>query len=67
MPDELGHTGAATDPAAVTIHYHSDRDGYIYIGESFGNIGLSSPNTGEVYGALTFGPVTGKVSVSVRT
>jgi uncharacterized protein (TIGR02001 family) len=39
--------------------------GYIYLGENFGNIGLPSPNTGEVYGALTFGPVTGKVSVSV--
>jgi uncharacterized protein (TIGR02001 family) len=39
--------------------------GYIYLGENFGNIGAPSPNTGEVYGALTFGPVTGKVSVSL--
>jgi uncharacterized protein (TIGR02001 family) len=38
--------------------------GYIYIGENFKNIGMESPDTGEVYGALTFGQFTGKVSLA---
>ncbi len=37
---------------------------YVYIGEKFHNIGLANPDTGEFYGALTYGPFTGKVSIS---
>ena len=41
--------------------------GYIYLGEKFKDIGLKSPNTVEVYGALTYGVFTAKVSVSGTT
>jgi uncharacterized protein (TIGR02001 family) len=37
---------------------------YVYLGEKFHNINLSNPDTGEVYGALTYGVLTGKVSIS---
>jgi len=37
---------------------------YVYLGEKFHDIGLSNPDTGEVYGALTYGVFTAKVSVS---
>ena len=37
---------------------------YVYLGEKFHNIGLSNPDTGEFYGALTYGVFTGKVSIS---
>ena len=37
---------------------------YVYLGEKFHNIGLANPDTGEFYGALTYGVFTGKVSVS---
>ena len=41
--------------------------GYIYLGEKFNEIGLKSPNTVEVYGALTYGVFTAKVSVAGTT
>jgi uncharacterized protein (TIGR02001 family) len=41
--------------------------GYIYLGEKFKDIGLKSPNTVEVYGALTYGVFTAKVSVAGTT
>ena len=37
---------------------------YVYLGQKFHDIGLSNPDTGEFYGALTYGVFTGKVSVS---
>jgi uncharacterized protein (TIGR02001 family) len=37
---------------------------YVYLGEKFHNIGWSNPDTGEVYGALTYSVFTAKVSVS---
>jgi uncharacterized protein (TIGR02001 family) len=37
---------------------------YVYLGEKFHNIGWSNPDTGEFYGALTYGVFTGKVSIS---
>ena len=38
--------------------------GYIYIGQKFKEIGNENPDTVEVYGALTYGVFTGKVSIS---
>ena len=64
-PVEWDVYGGLKGNVAKDVAYDVGVLGYIYIGESFGNLGLSSPNTGEVYGALTFGPVTGKVSVSL--
>lgn len=37
---------------------------YVYLGQKFHDIGLSDPDTFEVYGALTAGVFTAKVSVS---
>jgi uncharacterized protein (TIGR02001 family) len=37
---------------------------YVYLGEKFHDIGLANPDTGEFYGALTYGVITGKVSIS---
>ena len=37
---------------------------YVYLGQKFHDIGLSNPDTGEFYGALTYGVFTAKVSVS---
>jgi uncharacterized protein (TIGR02001 family) len=37
---------------------------YVYLGQKFHDIGMSNPDTGEVYGALTYGVFTGKVSIS---
>jgi uncharacterized protein (TIGR02001 family) len=39
---------------------------YVYIGgaDAFHKIGAADPNTGEIYGALTYGAFTGKVSVA---
>jgi uncharacterized protein (TIGR02001 family) len=39
---------------------------YVYIGgaDAFHKIGAADPNTGELYGALSYGPVTGKVSIA---
>ena len=37
---------------------------YVYLGQKFHQIGLANPDTGEVYGALTYGVFTGKVSIS---
>ena len=37
---------------------------YVYLGEKFHDIALANPDTGEVYGSLTWGPFTGKISVS---
>jgi len=64
-PVEWDLYGGLKGPIAKDLSYDVGVLGYIYIGEDFNNIGLSSPNTGEVYGALTFGPITGKVSVSL--
>ena len=39
---------------------------YVYIGgaDAFHKIGAADPNTGEIYGALTYGMWTGKVSIA---
>jgi len=39
---------------------------YVYIGgaDAFHKIGAADPNTGEFYAALTYGVVTGKISVA---
>jgi uncharacterized protein (TIGR02001 family) len=39
--------------------------GYLYPGHKAGAAGFTSPNTTEIYGALTFGPATVKYSHSV--
>jgi uncharacterized protein (TIGR02001 family) len=41
--------------------------GYLYLGEKFNEVGLKSPNTVEVYGALTYGVFTAKVSIAGTT
>jgi uncharacterized protein (TIGR02001 family) len=64
-PVEWDVYGGFKGAVAKDLGYDVGLLGYIYLGESFDNLGLSSPDTGEVYGALTFGPVTGKVSVSL--
>ena len=56
--------GTKGDVIKDTLSYDVGLLGYIYLGEKFKDIGLKSPNTLEVYGALTYGVFTGKVSIS---
>jgi len=56
--------GTKGDIIKDSLTYDVGLLGYIYLGEKFKDIGLKSPNTLEVYGALTYGVFTAKVSVS---
>jgi uncharacterized protein (TIGR02001 family) len=56
--------GTKGDIIKDTLSYDVGVLAYVYLGEKFHNIGLSNPDTGEFYGALTYGVFTGKVSIS---
>ena len=56
--------GTKGDIIKDTLTYDVGVLAYVYLGEKFHNIGLSNPDTGEFYGALTYGVFTGKVSIS---
>ena len=59
--------GTKGDLIKDTLTYDAGVLGYIYLGEKFEQIGLKSPNTVEVYGALTYGVFTAKVSIAGTT
>jgi len=56
--------GTKGDIIKDTLSYDVGVLGYIYLGQKFKDIGLKNPDTVEVYGALTYGVFTGKVSIS---
>jgi uncharacterized protein (TIGR02001 family) len=56
--------GTKGDIIKDTLTYDVGLLGYIYLGEKFKDIGLKSPNTLEVYGAVTYSVFTAKVSIS---
>ena len=56
--------GTKGDIIKDTLSYDVGALAYVYIGEKFHDVGLSNPDTGEVYGALTYGVFTAKVSIS---
>ena len=56
--------GTKGDIIKDTLSYDVGVLAYVYLGQKFHQIGLSNPDTGEVYGALTYGVFTGKVSIS---
>ena len=58
------YLGTKGDLVKDTLSYDVGTLAYVYLGEKFHNAGLANPDTGEFYGALTAGPVTGKVSIS---
>lgn len=50
---------------AKDVSYDVGALAYVYVGEKFHDIGLANPDTGELYGAITYGPVTAKYSHSL--
>ena len=56
--------GTKGDIIKDTLSYDVGVLAYVYVGEKFHEIGMSNPDTGEFYGALTYGVFTGKVSIS---
>lgn len=56
--------GTKGDIVKDTLSYDVGVLAYVYLGQKFHQIGLSNPDTGEFYGALTYGVFTGKVSIS---
>jgi uncharacterized protein (TIGR02001 family) len=56
--------GMKGDVIKDTLTYDVGVLSYIYLGQHFHRVGLSNPDTGEVYGALTYGVFTGKISIS---
>jgi len=56
--------GTKGDIIKDTLTYDVGVLAYVYLGEKFHDIGLANPDTGEIYGALTYGVFTAKVSVS---
>jgi len=56
--------GTKGDIIKDTLSYDVGVLAYVYLGQKFHQIGLSNPDTGEFYGALTYGVFTAKVSVS---
>src|SRR6202012_3641495 len=56
--------GTKGDIIKDTLSYDVGVLAYVYLGQKFHQIGLSNPDTGEVYGALTYGIFTAKVSVT---
>ena len=58
------YAGTKGDIIKDTLTYDVGVLAYVYLGEKFHNVGLSNPDTGEFYGALTYGVFTGKISIS---
>jgi len=58
------YLGTKGDIIKDTLSYDVGTLAYVYLGQKFHQIGLSNPDTGEFYGALTYGVFTGKVSIS---
>lgn len=58
------YLGSRGDLVKGELSYDVGTLAYVYLGQKFHDIGLANPDTGEVYGALTYGPFTGKVSLS---
>lgn len=60
------YLGTKGDIIKDTLSYDVGALAYVYIGgaDAFHKIGLADPNTGEIYGALTYGVFTGKISVA---
>ena len=58
------YAGMKGDIIKDTLTYDVGGLAYVYLGQKFHDIGLSNPDTGEVYGALTYGVFTAKVSIS---
>jgi uncharacterized protein (TIGR02001 family) len=56
--------GTKGDIIKDTLSYDVGVLAYVYLGQKFHEIGMSNPDTGEVYGALTYGVFTAKVSIS---
>ena len=56
--------GTKGDIIKDTLSYDVGVLAYVYLGQEFHKIGLSNPDTGEFYAALTYGVFTGKVSIS---
>ncbi len=56
--------GMKGDIIKDTLTYDVGGLAYVYLGQKFHDIGMSNPDTGEVYGALTYGVFTAKVSIS---
>ena len=56
--------GTKGDIIKDTLSYDVGVLAYVYLGQKFHNVGLSNPDTGEFYGALTYGVFTAKVSIS---
>jgi len=56
--------GTRGDIIKDTLTYDVGGLAYVYLGQKFHDIGLSNPDTGEVYGSLTYGVFTAKVSIS---
>ena len=56
--------GMKGDVIKDTLTYDVGVLAYVYLGQKFHDIGMSNPDTGEFYGALTYGVFTGKVSIS---
>jgi len=50
---------------AKDLSYDVGALAYVYVGEKFHDIGLANPDTGEIYGALTYGLFTAKYSHSL--
>jgi uncharacterized protein (TIGR02001 family) len=56
--------GTKGDIIKDTLTYDVGVLAYVYLGQKFHDIGMANPDTGEFYGALTYGVFTGKVSIS---
>ena len=56
--------GTKGDIIKDTLSYDVGVLAYVYLGQKFHEIQMSNPDTGEVYGALTYGVFTAKVSIS---
>ena len=63
-PVEWDLYGGTKGEIAKDLSYDVGVLAYVYLGEKFHNIGLANPDTGEVYGAITAGVFTAKVSIS---
>lgn len=63
-PVEWDLYGGTKGDIAKDVSYDVGVLAYVYLGEKFHDIGLANPDTGEVYGAVTAGIFTAKVSVS---
>jgi uncharacterized protein (TIGR02001 family) len=63
-PVEWDLYGGTKGEIAKDVSYDVGVLAYVYAGERFHDVGLANPDTGEVYGAVTAGAVTAKVSIS---